>query len=461
MTRARASPTTLPLNAMPCIFPTAAGLDIGSTEIIAALPPDRAPQPVRAFGTFTPDLYALADWLIEHGIDTVAMESTGVYWVPIYEVLERRGMTPSLVSSKHVRMVPGRKSEWNDGQWLQKLPMLGLLQGSFRPDAEICALRTLVRHRAELIQHRAPHILHMQNALTQMKLQLSLVLTDITGATGQAIIRALVAGERDPLKLAELRNPAWKATVEQIAKALTGTWQPEQLFLLKHALDLFDYYREKVSDCDEELERMLIAMASRGAPDAPLPALPPAKKTSKSKNKPNFTARAQMARIVGVDLVAVTGLAAAAVQTSSAEVGPDMSRFPTVKHFCSWLGVAPHNDVSGGKVLRSRTLKVRNRAGQAFRQAAQAVMRSDSACGAYDRAMRARLGPNQATVATAHTIARVVYHLLKHRVAFKAETADEYESKRRERELTRLTRRAQKLGYTLTPVPTDQLAQTA
>jgi transposase len=461
MTRSTSVPQKLRLEMLPCIHPNAAGLDIGSTEIVAALPPDRDPQPVRAFGTFTPDLHALADWFVEHGIDTVAMESTGVYWVPIYEVLEQRGITPYLVTSKHVRMVPGRKSDWNDGQWLQKLHMLGLLQGPFRPDAEICALRTLVRHRAELIQHRAPHILHMQKALTQMNLQLSLVITDITGATGQAIIRAIVAGERDPLKLAELRNPACKASTEQIAKALTGTWQAEQLFILKHALELFDYYTTKLNECDVELERVLAAMESRGEPDAPLPALPPAKKDSKSKNKPNFNARAQLARIIGVDLVAVTGLAAAAVQTIISEIGTDMSRFPTVKHFCSWLGLAPHNDISGGRVLRSRTLKVRNRAGQAFRQAAQSVMRSDSVFGAYYRAMRARLGPHQATVATAHKIARVVYHLLKHRVAFKAETADEYEGKRRERELQRLTRRAQKLGYTLMPATTDPLVQAA
>jgi transposase len=226
-------------------------------------------------------------------------------------------------------------------------------------------------------------------------------------------------------------------------------------------LELFDYYTAKLNECDVELERVLTAMESRGEPDAPLPALPPAKKDSKSKNKPNFNARAQLARIIGVDLVAVTGLAAAAVQTIISEIGTDMSRFPTVKHFCSWLGLAPHNDISGGRVLRSRTLKVRNRAGQAFRQAAQSVMRSDSAFGAYYRAMRARLGPHQATVATAHKIARVVYHLLKHRVAFKAETADEYEGKRRERELKRLTHRAQKLGYMLMPATTDPLVQAA
>jgi transposase len=463
MARRPSTPKTTRLEHLPCIYPNAAALDIGSTKIIAAIPPDRAPQSMRAFAqgapAFTPDLQALVQWLVEQGIDTVALESTGVYWVPIYELLERQGITPYLVNSKHVRMVPGRKSDWNDAQWLQKLHMLGLLQGSFRPDAEICTLRTLVRHRAELIQHRSPHILHLQKALTQMNLQLSLVITDTTGATGQAIIRAIVAGERDPMKLAELRNPGCKATTEQIAKALTGTWREEQLFILSQALELFDYYTAKISECDMELERVLTAMESRGEPGASLPALPRAKPDSKSKNQPNFNARAQLARIIGVDLVAVTGLSASTVQTIISEIGTDMSTFPTVKHFCSWLGLAPHNDVSGGRVLRSRTLKVRNRAAQAFRHAAQSVMRSDSAFGAYFRSMRARLGPQQATVVTAHKIARVVYHLVTHKEAFKEESAAEYEGKRCERELKQLTRRAQKLGYTLMPATTEQLTQ--
>ncbi len=459
MPRGVLTPKTMRLEALPCIHPNAAGLDIGSTEIIAAIPPDRNSPSVRAFGTFTPDLHALVAWLVENGIDTVAMESTGIYWVPIYELLERHGITPYLVNTKHVKMVPGRKSDWNDGQWLQKLHMLGLLQGSFRPDGEICALRTLVRHRAELIQHRAPHILHMQQALTQMNIQLSVVLSDITGTTGQAIIRAIVAGERDPVKLAQLRNPNCKATTEQIAKALTGTWQEESLFILKQALDLFDYYSAKINECDTQLERYVTAMESRGEPDAPLPPLPPAKPDSKSKNKPSFNVRAHLARIIGVDLVAVTGLSASTVQTIISEIGTDMRKFPTVKHFCSWLGLAPHNDISGGKVLRSRTLKVVNRAAQAFRQAAQSVARSDSAFGAYYRSMRARLGPQQATVATAHKIARVVYHLLKHREEFQAESAAEYEGKRRERELKQLIRRAQKLGYTLTLAATKQPIQ--
>ena len=377
-------------------------------RIVVAVPPDRDPQPVRIFRTFTPDLLALVTWLVACGIDTVALESTGVYWVPIYELLEQHGIVPYLVNARHVKTVPGRKTDRNDAQWLQKLHALGLLQASFRPAAEIAALRTLVRYRAELIQHRAPHILHMQKALQQMNLQLERVLSDIMGVTGQLILRAIVAGERDPVVLAQHRNPACKSSTETIAKALTGTWKDELIFVLTQALVIYDVYTAQIAVCDTQIAHSLAAMESRGAPDAPLPDLPPAKDGSKTKNAPPADTRAHYARLLGVDLVAVMGLSSASVQTIISEIGTDMERFPTVKHFCAWLGLAPRNDISGGKVLRSRTMKVANRATQAFRQAAQSVSRSDSALGAYYRAMRARKGPQQATVASAHQIARIV-----------------------------------------------------
>jgi transposase len=454
MSRPRRTPATHQIDGLPTIFSNAAGIDIGADEIVVAVPPDRDPEPVRAFRTFTPDLDALVAWLLACGIDTVAMESTGVYWVPIYELLEQQGMVPYLVNGRHVKTVPGRKSDWNDAQWLQKLHALGLLAASFRPDAEIAALRTLVRYRAELIQHRAPHILHIQKAMQQMNIQLERVLSDIMGVTGQAIIRAIVAGERDALTLAQLRNPACKSSEEMIAKALTGTWKPELLFVLQQALVIYDSYTAQIAVCDAELEQYLGQMEARsGDPHAPLPDLPPAKTDSHSKNAPGFNARAHYARLLGVDLVTVMGLSSSSVQTIISEIGTDMSRFPTVKHFAAWLGLAPRNDISGGKVLRSRTRKVTNRATQAFRQAAQSVSRSDSAVGAYYRSMRARKGPEQATVATAHKIARIVYHLLKYGEAYEAESAAAYEQQRREREVRQLTRRAAKLGFALAPVP--------
>jgi transposase len=435
-----------------CVYPNAAGLDIGSAEIVVAVPPDRDADPVRVFATFTPDLHALVAWLVACGIDTVAMESTGVFWIPIYELLEQHGIVPYLVNARHVKTVPGRKTDWNDAQWLQKLHALGLLQASFRPDAEIRTLRTLVRYRAELIERRAPHINHMIQALKHMNIQLTLVLTDITGVSGLAMLRAIIAGEREPQHLAQFRQPGCKHSEADIIQALTGTWDDAQLFVLQQAVDLFDYYTTKVVECDTKLEQQYKAMESRWEPDAPLPDLPAAKPESRSKNALTFNARAQIARVIGVDLVAVMGLSAVTVQTILSEIGTDMERLATVKHFCSWLGLAPHNDISGGKVLRSRTMKVRNRANQAFRQAAQSVAKSDSSFGAYYRAMRARLGPKQAIVATAHKIARTVYQLLKTGEPYREESAAEYEHKRRERERRHLERRAQKLGYTLAPI---------
>jgi transposase len=415
MVPSRPTPKTLQLEGLPTIHPGAAGMDIGAEEIVVAVPPDRDPEPVRVFRTFTPDLQALVAWLVACDIDTVAMESTGVYWIPIYELLEAQQMVPFLVNARHAKIVPGRKSDWNDAQWLQKLHALGLLRASFRPDAEICALRTLVRYRAELIQHRSPHALHMQHALKVMNLQLSEVLTDVLGTTGMAILRAIAAGERDPMVLAQHRTVSCRASVELIAKALTGTWKDAQIFVLQQALKLYDAYTAQIAACDVQIEAMLTAMESRAAPDTPLPELPPAKPNSNSKNAPAFNARAHYdyARLIGVDLVAVTGLSASTVQTIISAIGTDMRRFPTVKQFCSWLGLVPRNDISGGKVLRSRTGKVVSRANQAFRMAAQAVSRTDTQVGAYYRAMRARKGPQQAIVATAHKLARTVYHLLK------------------------------------------------
>jgi len=443
------------LDELACVYPNAAGLDIGSAEIVVAVPADRDAEPVRVFPTFTPDLHALVTWLQACGVDTVAMESTGVFWIPIYELLEAAGITPFLVNARHVKTVPGRKTDWNDAQWLQRLHALGLLQASFRPDGEIRTLRTLVRYRAELVERRAPHINHMIQALKHMNIQLNLVLTDITGVSGLAMLRAIVAGEREPEQLARFRHSSCKHSEVEIVKALTGTWDDAQLFVLTQAVEIFDYYTEKIAVCDVKLEQQYQAMESRAEKDAPLPDLPAAKKDSKSKNAPSFNARAQIARVVGVDLVAVMGLSAVTVQTIISEVGTDMERFPTVKHFCSWLGLAPHNDISGGRVLRSRTMKVRNRANQAFRQAAQSVAQSNSSLGGYYRAMRARLGPKQAIVATAHKIARTVYHLLKTREPYQEESAAEYDRQRREREVKQLARRAQKLGFTLSSVPTQ------
>jgi transposase len=443
-----------PLAELTIVHPHAAGLDIGARETWACVPASSNSEPVRAFGPFTPDLHALADWLIACGVDTVAMESTGVYWIPIFEVLEARGLNVYLVNSWHLKHVPGRKSDVLDCQWIQQLHSLGLLRGSFRPDAEMCALHSVLRHRATLIEHRSPHILHLQKALLQMNLQLPAVISDVMGETGQAIMRAIVAGERDPLKLAHLRFPGCKSSEDENTKALTGTRQSEHLFELKQNLQLVDYYTQILRECDAELERRFAAIKPRWDAPAELPQLPKAKRGSRSKNAPTYNARAELYRITGVDLVAIQGISASLAQTIISEVGTDMSRFPTEKHFCSWLGLVPHHEISGGKILRNHTLKTDNRAGQAFRQAAACVIRSQSALGAFYRRKRAQLGPMQAQVATAHKIARTVYHLLKFKTPYQDIGAEAYEQQVNDRELAHLRKKAAKLGYALTATTT-------
>jgi transposase len=440
-------------SAMPQIRPDAAGLDIGEAEIVACVPPERAARPIRSFGTFTPDLQALVEWLEGCGIKTVAMESTGVYWIPLYELLEERGIEAYLVNARHLKHVPGRKSDVCDAQWIQRLHSYGLLAASFLPAAGWRPLRTYWRHRQGLVEHRAPHIQHMQKALGQMNLRLTQVLSDITGVTGLAIIRAIVAGERNPVRLAQLRDRRCQHSDAEIAKALSGAYRQEHLFTLKQALALYDFYTAQLAECDAQLEQeyaKLLQQAPFDQDDLP-PLGPDPKKNSHAKNAPAFDVRASLYPLVGIDLVAVSGLEASSVQTIVSEIGTDMSRWPTAKHFCSWLGLAPHNDISGGKVLASKTLKGRNRAGQAFRLAAQSVGRGESAFGAFFRRLRARIGVQQAIVATAHKIARTVYAMLKHRLPFQEAGAHEYERRYRQRVVASLNKRALALGLRLVP----------
>jgi transposase len=432
----------------PHVNPHAAGLDIGSEEIWVCVPEDRDAEPVRPFGTFTPDLYALADWLATCRIATVAMESTGVYWIPVYEILEARGFQVHLVNARHLKHVPGRKSDVKDCQWIQYLHTCGLLSGSFRPEAEMCALRAYLRHRATLLDYRAAHIQHMQKALQQMNVQLPQVLTDITGTTGLAIIRAIVAGERDPVHLAQFRDPRCAHSTEEIAKALTGHYRAEHVFALQQALALYDVYTALVRECDAEIARQFQAIMPVWDDDLP-PLDRQNKASAPSKNAPAYDARGMLYQLTGVDLVAIPGLHASTVQTIVAEIGLDLGKWPNEKAFCAWLGLAPRHEISGGKVLRRSTLKTRNRAGQALRLAAQAAGRSQSGLGAFYRRMRARLGPQSAIVATAHKIARIIYHLLTHRTAFRDLSPEEYRQRIRAREIAAMRKKAARLGLTL------------
>jgi transposase len=389
-------------------------------------------------------LEALVAWLQACQITTVAMESTGVYWIPIYELLEAAGMEVYLVNARHLKNVPGRKSDVQDCQWIQRLHQYGLLSASFRPTAEWCALRTYLRQRRMLLEYRAAHIQHMQKALQQMNVQLPQVLSDITGETGLAIIRRIVAGDRDPVRLAQLRDPRCHHSQDEIAKALTGHYQPELVFALSQALALYDFYTTQIWACDAVIEQHYQPCAP-AAED--LPPLPPSTKTNThSKNAPTFDVRARLYRLTGVDLTAIDGLNASTVQDIVSEIGTQMDQWPTEKHFCSWLHLAPHNDISGGKILRSAVPKGQN-------AAAQAVSKTDTALGAYYRRLRARLGPEQAIVATAHKLARIFYHLLKHHESYHPPSRDDYEQAVHQRELNVLKRKAKQLGFALEPLP--------
>lgn len=441
-----------PFAGMSRVNPDAAGVDIGAEEIVVCVAGDETTQVVRAFGNYTVDLQAIGKWLHEHHVKTVAMESTGVYWIPLFEELERQGFQCLLISSRSLRRVSGRKSDIQDAQWIQTLHSYGLLESSFRPQGELVALRTLLRHRNQLVEHRSPHIQHMQKALLQMNVQLSQALSDVTGETGLRIIRAIVAGEREPQTLAALRDRNCKKSEEEIGKALTGSWRVEYLFIVKQALELYDFYTKQVEACDAEIERMYGLTRPDGSKEAVQP-LPPKKRNSHSKNAPQKQAeiRQHLKRISGVDLSVVDGFGVSLAQTVIMEVGTDMTKFPSEKHFCSWLGLAPKHEISGAKVLKNRTLKTKNRAGQAFRMAAQSVKRADCVFGSLYRRLKSRLDKAQATVATAHAIARVVYRMLKYKVEYEQVSVEEYEQKYKEQQLKYMKKKAAKLGFQLIP----------
>jgi len=441
-----------PFSGMSRIHPNAAGVDIGAIEIVACVAGDENTQIVKAFGNYTVDLQALAQWMKGYHIKTIAMESTGVYWIPLFEELERQGFECLLISSRSLRRVAGRKSDISDAQWIQTLHTYGLLEGSFRPQGDLVALRTLLRHRSQLVEHRSPHIQHMQKALLQMNVQLSQAVTDLTGMTGQKIIRAILTGERKPQALAALREAGCKKSTEEIGKALTGTWREEHLFVLKQSVLLYDFYTEQIQACDEEIERLY----GLTRPDWETGEVEPftrRKKNSRSKNLPQHPEeiRKHLKRISGVDLSVVDGFGVSLAQTVIMEVGTDMSRFPDEKHFCSWLGLAPKHEISGGKVLKNNTLKTRNRAGQAFRMAAQSVKQAECVFGVFYRRLKARLGPSQATVATAHAIARVVYRMLKYQVEYEPLSLNEYQRQYEAQQIKYLKKRAAKFGFQLIP----------
>ena len=438
---------TRPRAALSLTHPNAAGIDIGSASHFVAVPPERDDQPVRQFPSFTADLERLADWLRACAVDTVVMESTGVYWIALFELLERRGFTVLLVNARHVKNVSGRKSDVLDCQWLQQLMTYGLLRGAFRPSDAVCVLRSLSRQRETLLRSQGRYVQHMQKALTQMNIQLTNVISDVAGETGQKILRAIIAGERDGHVLAALKNARIRASVDDIAKSLQGNWRAEHLFALKQALALFDFIGTQLTECDQELQTQLASLhAHEGSPAI-------GKKRGRGRNAPHFNVREHLFKVCGVDLTRIDGIDVSTALVVICEVGPDMTRFTSVKHFTSWLGLCPGTKITGGKVLSGKTKRVVNRAAQALRLAAAALRTSQSALGAYFRRMCARMDKPKAVTAAAHKLARLIYTLLTKGHEYTDQGQDYFEERYRQRVLHHLALRAQKLGMKLVANP--------
>jgi transposase len=433
----------------------AAGIDIGSKSHWVAVPEGCDEIYVREFKSFTTDLYELVDWLEKCGIETVVMESTGVFWIPLYELLESRGFDVKLVDARHVKNVSGRKTDILDCQWLQQLHTYGLLNGAFRPNQEVCALRAYSRQRSMLIQYGSDHIQHMQKALSQMNVQLHNVISDITGDTGMRIIRAIAQGERDPKLLASYRDRRCKNSLETIEKSLTGHYREEHIFALKQALDLYDAYKNKIEECDEVLEKQLLTFEERKEVDVAELQERVIKKRGKgrSKNAPFFNLKSHLIRVTGIDLTNIPGIEASSALKIVSEIGLDLSRWKSSKQFGSWLGLCPGNKVSGGKRLGGKSKRTANYAASTLRMAASTLHRSDSALGAFFRRLKSRLGAPKAITAAAHKLGVIIFEMLKNGIEYDEVGQDYYEKKYHERMIKNLSFRAKMLGFELVALP--------
>ncbi len=430
----------------------AAGIDIGSTEIAVAVPPDSDPDPVRTFRTFTADLHALADWLQQCGVRTAAMESTSVYWVPLFQILEERGREVFLVNAHYIKNVSGRPTDVGDCQWIQQLHSVGLLRTSFRPPQEICALRSIVRHRQNLTPLTSQAIEHMQKALDQMNVHLHHVISDITGDTGLRILDAILAGERDPRKLAKLRDRRIRSSAETVSKALVGDYRDEHLFTLRQSLARYRFLEQQIADCDPEMARRTKELAGYAEEGATAP--PPAKPLKGRKGVSASwleSQRQEYFRLFGVDLTQIDRIGIGTVQTLATEVGPDLSRFRSAAAFTSWAGLAPKHEISGGKVLRSKTAKNKSRVAYALRMAAQALLDSQSALGDEFRRLRVRLAMPKAITAMARRLGCIIYHLITRRVAFDPAVLLRQQERYQQRRQKRLRREAEQMGFYLLP----------
>jgi transposase len=437
----------------PVLYPNAAGIDIASKEHWVAVNPDVDTQPIRPFGAFTEDLFKLAQWLLDCRVDTVAMEATGIYWVSLYLILEEIGLKVFLVNARHVKNVSGKKSDVKDAEWIRQLHSCGLLNASFQPDVKIRKLRTYMRHRKNLTEMSATHIRMMQKAMEQMNIKLQHVITDITGKSGQAIISAILNGERDPDVLTNLLKGRIKASKESVAKSLNGIWKDEHLFELRQSFDCYHYYRVKINECDEEIKKLLselecleLILNENGEP------IPTKQKAKSNKNNLSFDATQLLNEITGVDLTKIPGITDSNAVEIISEVGLNMSKWPNAKNFTSWLNLAPNNKISGGKTLSTKTTKKKNRAGLLFRLAANAVQRSDHWLAAFFHRIKSRAGTGKAITATARKIAVIFYNMLKVKQEYSPIPIQEYNQLFKVRQLQRITAQAKKMGFGLVEI---------
>ena len=425
--------------------PDAAGIDVGGKSHFVAVPPDRSETPVREFGCYTQDLHEMAVWMMACGVTIVALESTGVYWIPVYEVLEAHGIAVVLVNARNVKNVSGRKSDVLDCQWLQQLMSYGLLSAAFRPPADVCVLRAISRQRDTLLQEQARCVQRMQKSLTLMNIQLANAITDIAGQTGLAIIRAIVAGERNPHELAKLRNYRIRSSEAGIAKSLEGTWKEEHLFCLAQALTLFDTHHRLIAEADAKLAALIAPLRQHRVKAAK------GKAKRGGKNAPGFDVREALREWAGVDLTQIGGIDVSTALKVLVELGPDLSKFNSAKQFCSWLGLCPGTRISGGKRLSGASKRIPNRVARALKLASQGLHHSQCALGAYYRRIAARLGKGKAITATAHKLARLIYAMLTQGSEYVEQSQAQYEAKFQERTLKYLQQKAKAMGFNLVP----------
>jgi transposase len=448
--------------------PNAAGIDLGAEEIWVAVPADRDKDPVRRFEAFTQDLKAIVQWLVDCGVQSVAMEATNVYWIGLYQLLEDAGLKVCLVNARHVKNVPGRKSDVSDCQWLQYLHSVGLLSGSFRPAQVICATRSIYRYRQNLLSLAGQHLQHMQAALDQMNIKLHHVIDDLSGLTGQSIVEAILQGQRDPVQLAKLRDKRIQASEEKIVKSLEGDWRKEHLFVLAKAWAQHQEVQKQIQDCDRELleyTRELEAGTTVAKPAKVVrlkaellgaePVSNPLKKKRRSKtskNQPLGPWQQELERFFGVDLTLIPGISVLSGLTLMTELGNDLSAFKTQHHFASWLCLCPDNETSASKILRRRTRRSQNRVRQALRMAASSLHHDKSFLGDKYRRLRARLGAPKAITAMAHQLARLIWTLITRQLPFDPSVFAHEEKLNDQRRLKHLAASARQMGYQLTPV---------